>query len=71
MLKGLESGFREWDSSLEICFIKRCLCGVSVVEGERKVAVEENTKSFLLLQLAVFLLSTTPFQQLVKLLLYT
>jgi len=35
---------------------KRCLYGVCVVEGERKVAVEENTKSFLLLQLAVFLL---------------
>lgn len=55
MLKGLESEFR-WDDSLEIRFKKGVLYGIFVVEGERNIAVEENSKSFLFLQLPVFLL---------------
>lgn len=56
MLKGLESEFREWDDNLEIHFKKGVLYVIFVVERERNIAVEENSKSFLLLQLAVFLL---------------
>lgn len=36
---------------------KWCFCGVHTEEGERNGAVEENTKSFLIVQLAVFLCS--------------
>lgn len=53
MLKSLESEFREWHSSLEICFIKGvCMQYVLWKEGCR----DENTKSLLLLQGAVFFL---------------
>lgn len=56
MLKRLESGFREYDSSLEIRFIKAVCMGYALWREKGRLQWKKTPKSFLLLRLAVFLL---------------
>lgn len=70
-LNDVESRFRECNGNLEICSTKVILYGMNVVKEERKAAVQENSISYLLFQLAALILKHHSFSAAGKLLLYT